>query len=134
MTIVFSRNTISIEEHEKVIEHGDWVRVQLQDMPECFRNIPEEKVEAVFASGSQLYPSSEGSPVCGMDVIRIDHKDEDQGGLHNIDHYDGYLSRSSDGTPCIVLTKRIRRDDHWCKEIPEAYHSQITVSFKERQQ
>lgn len=127
---VLSRNPISIEELQKVIEHGEWVRVELRDKPECFRNIPDEKVAAIYASGSQAYTSSEGRPVFGIDVIREDLQDVDRGGRFNIDHYDGYFHQDVDGTRFVLLTNRILREDHWSVEIPGVYSSPIKVYLR----
>lgn len=127
---VMSRNKVSIEELQIIIEHGEWVRVELKDKPECFKNIPDDKVKAIYASGSQIFTPSEDRPVLGIDVVREDPRDIDKGGRINIDHYDGCFHREEDGTLLIALTDRILKENHWCDEVPEVYSSPIKAYLR----
>lgn len=87
---------VSKTEFAKIIEPYRWAPVKLlkEQRPLIFKNIPEEKVVMVAASGDFTEPIGEllhgkniSGVIGGIDVIRWDNNDVKIGHPFNKDHY-----------------------------------------------
>jgi hypothetical protein len=119
------RKTISKIEFAKIIEPYKWAPVKLlkEQYPAIFKNIPEEKIVMVAASGDFAEPIEEmlhgrniTGVIGGMDVVRWDEKDIKIDRPFNKDHYIILKSGSND---ILIIEGPFKDNEHWLSGIPE---------------
>lgn len=103
----------------KVVLERNWVQVSLRGraIPSWLKGISEEKLIAVYASGSSWYPQNIeldgtviGNVVAGYDVFRYDIKDEKRGTPVNKDHYIVIRDLTSDAMYLIIGPEKVDGD------------------------
>jgi len=117
------------KEELKVVLERNWVQVSLggSAIPSWLKGISEEKLIAVYASGSSWYPqnielhgSVIGNVVAGYDVFRYDIKDEKLGTPVNKDHYIVIRDPTSDEWFLVIGPEKIV-GDHRFAESPKKH-------------
>jgi len=116
---------ISKIEFARIIEPNKWAAVKLlrEQYPAIFKNIPEEKIVMVAASGDFTEPIKEilhgeniSGVVGGMDVVRWDKNDVKIGYPFNKDHYIILQTESDD---ILIVEGPFKDNEHWLSKIPE---------------
>jgi hypothetical protein len=119
------RKTISKIEFAKIIELYKWAPVKLlkKQYLEIFKNIPEEKIIMMAASGDFAEPIEEmlngkriSGIVGGVDVVRWDKKDCKIGYPFNKDHY---VILKSGSREILVIEGPLKDSEHWLTELPK---------------
>jgi hypothetical protein len=112
------------KEFQKVADR-QWVPVMISGdgRPDWMKNIPEDKVKFILASGTFVDPrvlETNGVSFCGvvggMDVFRYDDNDVPKGFPYNKDHYIIILDPSSDDA--LLVNGPFKDHEHWINQLP----------------
>ena len=115
------------KEELMVLQERNWMPISLagEAIPSWLQNIPEERLMAVWGSGTywdmqmvRLGNEVIDNVVAGYDVFRHDPKDEPFGYPVNKDHYIVFMDSSSDDMYLIIGPEK--DDDHWLAELPKS--------------
>ena len=103
----------------------EWVPVVLIDnaRPDWMKNIPEDTVDLVLASGTfidertiKAHGITYSGVVGGIDIFRSDEKDVDIGFPFNKDHY--IVMRHPHQDELLLVAGPIKDDSHWLAKLP----------------
>ena len=130
-------NVISKDEIH-IIQERNWVPVLLagEAIPSLFQGIPEDKLMAVYASGTFwdsrmviLGDTEVDNVIAGFDIFRYDEKDETHGKPINKDHYIVVDNKSDDMYPIFGPEKV--DGDHWLEKLPETHPEIEIIEFRD---
>lgn len=120
------KKQMSKAEFSKIAER-QWVPVMLigDGRPDWMKNIPDDKIEFVLASGTFIDPRlvemnglSFNQAVGGIDVYRYDENDVAKGYPYNKDHYILVLDIANDNA-LLVHGPLKEKNGHWIEELPD---------------
>jgi hypothetical protein len=118
-----------------LVQERNWIPVSFAGvaLPSWLRGIPEEKLMAVYGSGTyydmriaQLGEALIPYVVAGYDVFRYDPKDEEKGTPVNKDHYIVISDTTSDERFLVIGPEKVD-GDHWFAELPKE-HPEIEIT------
>lgn len=108
------------------VAQGNWVPYNVTEAPrpEWTRNIPEERVSLILASGSWIpaqvvndYGRTFSEVIGGIDLYRSDEQDAAKGYKYNKDHY--IVMRHPTNDERLLIDGPNKDDEHWINELPE---------------
>ena len=118
------RKKCMTEEEFITVLSNEWKPINLKngERPKWMKNIPKEKICAVFASGSyeQKNPENDGNSteqnqIGGIDVYR--YAEEKDGVILNKDWY--RVIQNPDDTALLLVLGPFQDKEHWINNIPD---------------
>ena len=121
----------------RIVQERNWMPVLLAGnaIPSLFQGIPEEKLMAVYASGTYwdsrmvvLGDNVVDNVVAGFDIFRYDAKDESRGKPINKDHYI-VVDNNGDDMYTILGPEKVD-GDHRFEKLPETHPGIEIIEFR----
>ena len=120
------------------VANRDWARAKLvgYGRPLWMKNIPDEIVEFVLASGTFVDPrlvefngTTYSGAIGGIDVYRYDQDDLSKGYPYNKDHYIIVLDPSNNDA--LLVHGPLKDHEHWIEELPDLPDDIIVIESTE---
>ena len=131
------RYKVMSKDELRIVQERNWMPVLLvgDAIPSLFQGIPEEKLIAVYASGTfwdsrmvMLGDSVVDNVVAGIDIFRYDAKDKARGKPINKDHYI-VVDNNSDDMYFILGPEKVD-GDHWFGKLSETHPEIEIIEFR----